>query len=182
MLTDIAQGIGAAARTVVVESRSDIGGLAVKGAKVEVEFEMASHASAEGVSAGLGVRTFSFGFGVNKEAVDERRTNRGRIELEIVAVPVGTAAPTEVTPAPAPAPVADPGPGPKVDAGARMKQALAALWDQLSGARIPATVRARAEKQLTEAEKLIDKGDLAKATAALVQLQPLVARIAGGKA
>jgi hypothetical protein len=180
MLVDIAQGIGAAGRKVVTESRTDIGGLAVKGAKVDVEFEMASHSSSEGVSAGLGVRTFSFGLGVNKEAVDERRTNRGRIELDIVAVPVGEAAPADVTPLPPPA--ADPGKGPiVVDAGTRIKDAIAALRDQLAGAQIPTKVRAQVEKQLTQAEDLINKGDLAKGTAALVRLQPVIARIVGGR-
>lgn len=174
ILTDIAQGLGDAARKVAIASRSDIGALAVKGAKVDIEFEMASRRSADGVAAGVGVRTFSFGFGVNREAVDERRINRGRIELEIVAVPVAT----EAADLP-PKPVAIDPPAPP-DPAAKMREALSALRAELKKRKVPARARAEIEKRLAAIGRQIDSGDLAGATAGLLELQPILAALPGG--
>lgn len=183
ILTDIAQGLGDAARKVAIASRSDIGALAVKGAKVDIEFEMASRRSADGVAAGVGVRTFSFGFGVNREAVDERRINRGRIELEIVAVPVATEAadlppkPVAIDPPAKPVIVEPPAPP---DPAAKMREALSALRAELKKRKVPARARAEIEKRLAAIGRQIDSGDLAGATAGLLELQPILAALPGG--
>jgi hypothetical protein len=174
ILTDIAGGLGVAARKVAQDSRSELGALAIKGAKVDIEFEMASRRNTDGASAGLGMRSFSFGFGVNREAVDERRINRGRIELEIVAVPLAAAA-GEVPSQPV---VVEPAATP--DSGARMRAALAALHTDLEQRKIPARARAEIEKRLAGISKQLDRGDLTAATAGLLALQPILAALPGG--
>lgn len=166
MLTDIAQGLGAAARLVVEQSKSEVGAIAVKGARVDVEFEMASRATSDAAGARLGVRTFSFGFGVNREAVEERRINRGRIEIEIAAVPlVATPAAPEVD-KPSDA---DPQ---TVDAATRMKKAIAVLRKRLDATDVAPRLRSTIENALDRIDAFAAAGDLAAATAALLELQP----------
>jgi hypothetical protein len=86
MLVDIASGIGGAARTLPEASRSEVGAVAMRGAKVEVEFELSSAARTDSAtnSFGLGVRTFRFGGAQSQTETQSRNT--GRITLDIVAI------------------------------------------------------------------------------------------------
>ncbi len=87
LLTDIGRGIGLGARELVLRSRSDIGGLAVKTAEVNLSFEMTSRAAQtrDGLEADLpllGAKTIS----LVSAAQEEQRINRCSIRLEIVAI------------------------------------------------------------------------------------------------
>jgi len=180
MLTDIAEGLGNAARNLASTSRSDVGTLAVKSVKVDIEFEMATRRTADGTQVGLGVRTFAFGFGVDRNAVDERRINRGRVELEIVAVPLAAPSSSSSSPAPVPAEPEPPAPPPTGPTPAeRMREAVALLRARVGGLDIPVRARREIERRMAAIDKLIDNGDLAAATNQLVDLGPVLDQLTG---
>lgn len=85
-LVDIATGIGHSAKLLPSLSRSDVGAVAMKSARVRVEFEMARVAerSADGIE--LGVRTFGIAAALVSQTERSQATNRGVIEFEIVAI------------------------------------------------------------------------------------------------
>lgn len=85
-LVNIATGIGRSAKRLPSLSRSDVGAVAMKSARVRVEFEMARVAerSADGIE--LGVRTFGIAAALVSQTERSQATNRGVIEFEIVAI------------------------------------------------------------------------------------------------
>ena len=88
-LVDIATGIGTAAKRLPDLSRSEVGAVAVKTAKVRIDFEMASIRATANSGVSLGIRTSSIlgvGAGVTRASTRSTARSVGSIELEIVAI------------------------------------------------------------------------------------------------
>lgn len=103
VLVDIAEGIGRAAAALPTNSRSFVGAVAMKTARMRIDFEMARVESER--SAGVGIRMKEIvGVGTAEEAVVTRSASKGFIEFEVVAIgdDGDSAAPT-LTAAPDPA-------------------------------------------------------------------------------
>jgi hypothetical protein len=184
-LTDIAKGIGDAARTIPERSRSEVGALAVKRALVQLDFELAvaTSRSSQGVEAGptLGVRTVRFGAGVASETRTSTGVSRGHIELEVVAIQdVAKNADDDESPErepPAPPKGDDnPKPGqrpdleePSIDVGDL--RAAVEIW----GRRLASGLLSQKDQQavsdaIRHVEALLARGDVAGAAQLLAQL------------
>ncbi len=161
VLTDIATGIGNAASLLPDKSRSAVGAMAVRSAKVHVEFEMAQAVSTGSSFVGVGMKSASFGITTTREAVEERQINRGVIDLEIVAIEDSSlrAAPQEAP-----------------DGGRRA--AIGTMIDLLKSPPARALLSAARAKQLdailAEAERLVAEGKLDEAAAVLARGQALI--------
>jgi hypothetical protein len=85
-LVDIATGIGMSARLLPGLSMSETGAVAVKSAKVRIEFAMARATSNKSDTVELGVRTFAIAARQSSAEFSNKASNNGVIELEIVAI------------------------------------------------------------------------------------------------
>lgn len=119
-LVDIARGIGAAARALPERSRSYVGAVAMKSARVRIDFEMATVTTER--DSGLGIRTHQlFGIGTVDNDTVTSSASKGFIEFEVVAIsPVDPAEQPAVgrpLPTMAVSPFGGPAPSPPVAAG-----------------------------------------------------------------
>ncbi|HEV2818060.1 MAG TPA: hypothetical protein VGW40_12665 [Allosphingosinicella sp.] len=86
VLEDIAIGIGAAARTLPERSRSVVGAVAMKTAKVRIDFEMATADSVNAVGVVANRPQLGIAAGLGTGAAVSRAASRGFIEFEVVAI------------------------------------------------------------------------------------------------
>lgn len=163
-LTDIATAIGNSARLLPTLSRSEIGAVAVKAAKVRVEFQMARafEKSSDGVE--LGVKTFSISAAQVSQTSSARAMNNGVIELEIVAVALAEV--TEPVPA-------DSGPRPDKPREAIVR-AIALLKLPEASSTLGAADKKIFNVLLKQAEAALADGELDLAANVLAEIQMLL--------
>ncbi len=168
-LTDIATGIGNSARLLAGLSRSEIGAVAVKSARVRLDFQMSRifDKSADGVE--LGVKTFSISAAQLSESSSRRAASQGVIELEIVAVA------TADLPVPASSP-------PKLQPGNRQREAIVRAIELLKQPAATASLGDAAKRKVSalvaKAEKAMQQGDLPAAAEAIAGIETLLANTA----
>ncbi|WP_439545485.1 hypothetical protein [Sandarakinorhabdus sp.] len=189
-LVDIAAGIGEAARLLPTLSRSEIGAVAVKTAKVRIEFEMARASARTGSDVELGLRTFGVGASQSRTASTSTSRNIGSIELEIVAIadadpppppkPVKPVKPKPVvegpaldTPTPTPSPVA-PVPDSPDPRRVALDRALAMLKMPQATAGLTARVKRLVATAVGKVEAAVRAGDLDKAAELLAAIPALL--------
>jgi hypothetical protein len=167
-LTDIATGLGHSARLLPALSQSDIGAVAVKAAKVRLEFQMARSADKSSSDVTLGVKTFSVSAAQVSQSASARASSSGVIELEIVAVALGDRAEPVL---------------PKPPADDRQREAIvraiALLRMPEASGRLGTADRKIFEALLKEAEAALAEGELAAAAAALGEIERLLAKACG---
>jgi hypothetical protein len=177
MLTDIARGVGEAARILPERSRSPIGAVAVKGVTVNLNFELSAAAVAReaGVGPLLGMKSVVFGLGYGERAVEERQLNTGAIALEIVAIP-----PAEPAPDVPAAPKRPLRPEPSGDELEKLAKLLENLRTALAAADLDPPLRREAERLLASAARALAEGDASAASVALEQIAALLDAARGG--
>ncbi len=161
-LVAIATGIGHAAKLLPDLSRSVVGAVAVKTARVRIEFDMARTAEKSTSGVELGVRTFAVTAGRIGETTTSRASNHGVIDLEIVAVAETTAPPDRAPPLPP---------------GGKQREVIAHAIDLL---KMPATTerlsdadRKVVDELVAQAEAALADGNLAVAAAAIAEIERL---------
>ncbi|HUQ07940.1 MAG TPA: hypothetical protein VM261_35840 [Kofleriaceae bacterium] len=85
-LRTIGEGLGAAAKAIVVQSRSDVGTLAVKTAEITVEVELTARAEKNGVGIEPGSPVGITGLRFVTDEQSKHMTNRATVKLTVVAV------------------------------------------------------------------------------------------------
>jgi len=189
MMGDIAEGIAAAGRILPESSRSEVGALAVRSAKVDIAFELSALARHEGGTTGLGVRTFLFGATTASGLNEQTAHNTGRITLEIVAViePERSAQPGPRPPRderPKDEEPKDKEPGDERAEAERLRLALRRMREALPALDIPETDRKQVEALIGMAAAAIDAGNLYTARDIIAKLAPGFAALGpeGGRA
>jgi hypothetical protein len=158
------KAVAVAGRTIALESANPFGGLAVKTARLDFQFEMSVTSDLKGVTVGMGLRNSLFGPTVATGTDRQESSNRGSITLEIVAV----------APEP-PAPLPPPGVPPKALAAFGRK--LEALSAALLAADWPADRVGRVQALIDVAEQAAQGGDLTGAEAVLALLAEALAPV-----
>jgi hypothetical protein len=161
-LVDIATGIGMSARLLPGLSMSETGAVAVKSAKVRIEFAMARATSNKSDTVELGVRTFAIAARQSSAEFSNKASNNGVIELEIVAIAATGDRAAGVEPV-RPEPVKPPAvnPPPNDDPKKKQREAIVRAIELLA---LPP-----ASAALDDADRRIFDDFLGKAKAALVE-------------
>ncbi|MFZ4689789.1 MAG: hypothetical protein ACOYLS_11175 [Polymorphobacter sp.] len=166
-LVDIATGLGKAARLLPSLSRSDLGAVALKTAKVRIDFDMARAAAKTSNDVELGIRTFAIGGNLTRSATAENSRSTGSIELEIVAV-------AEIERSAAPVPAATPTPPVRDPRREAIANAIKLLRSRQALAGLDAATRRRLQAAVKRVETAVDKGELDKAADELAKIPAML--------
>jgi hypothetical protein len=176
-LVDIATGIGRSARLLPTLSKSEVGAVAVRTAKVRIEFAMARATRTAADTIELGVRTFAIAARQSSVESSGKASNNGVIELEIVAVAATEEREAEtVRTKPVKPPVVDPPPtdDPKKKQREAIVRAIELLALPEASAALDDSDRKIFDDFLDKAKAALGEGDLDTAAGWLQEIQQLL--------